>query len=106
MRESRTPVLHLYNSGMSVYVSVQKRGTITLPPEMRRAYKLDHPGAQVEILEEGGRLILVPKVPVDASQAWFWTPGWQAAEIEASAQLAAGEGVVYTSGAEFLADLL
>ena len=69
---------------MSIFVSVQNRGTIALPPALRRAYHLDQPGAQVEILEENGRLVLIPKVAVDASQAWFWTDQWQAGEREAS----------------------
>ena len=90
---------------MSIYVSVQGRGTIALPPSLRRAYHLDRPGAQVEILEEAGRIVLVPKVAVDASQAWFWTEEWQAKEAEASRQLAAGEGAAYATGEDFLADL-
>ena len=59
----------------------------------------------MEILEEDGRLVLVPKIAVDASQAWFWTDGWQAAEAEASRQLAGGQGEVYDSADAFLADL-
>ena len=90
---------------MGIFVSVQNRGTIALPPALRKAYHLDTPGAQVEILEDDGRLILVPKIPVDASQAWFWTAGWQEAELEASRELAAGQGTIYGSGTEFLADL-
>jgi len=90
---------------MSVYVGVQRRGTIALPPALRRTYHLDTPGAQVEILEEPDRIVLVPKVAVDASQAWFWTKGWQGAETEASAERAAGQGVIYETGADFLADL-
>ena len=90
---------------MSIYVSVQARGTIALPPSLRRAYHLDRPGAQVEILEQDGCLVLVPKVPVDAAQAWFWTAGWQAAEAEASRQHDASEGVTYDNGSDFLADL-
>jgi bifunctional DNA-binding transcriptional regulator/antitoxin component of YhaV-PrlF toxin-antitoxin module len=94
-----------YTVRVSIFVSVQSRGTIALPPALRKAYHLDVPGAQVEILEEAGRIVLVPKVAVDASQAWFWTPAWQAGETEASRQLSAGEGVVYGSGDDFLADL-
>jgi len=90
---------------VGIYVSVQNRGTIALPPALRRAYHLDQPGAQVEILEEDGRLVLVPKVAVDAAQAWFWTAGWQAGEREASRQLAAGEGVTYGTAADFVDDL-
>jgi hypothetical protein len=42
---------------------------------------------------------------IDASQAWFWTPEWQAGEREADAQLAAGEGETFASGEDFLAAL-
>jgi len=90
---------------MSTYVSVQNRGTIALPPALRRAYGLDQPGAQVEIIEEDDRLVLVPKVAVDASQAWFWASGWQAGEMEASRQLDAGEGETFDTADEFLAAL-
>ena len=49
--------------------------------------------------------IVIPEVAVDASQAWFWMDGWQAAEVEASRQLADGAGVTYGNGEDFLADL-
>ena len=84
---------------------MQTRGTIALPPSLRKSYHLDQPGAQVEILEEEGRIVLVPKIAVDASQAWFWTDEWQAGEIAASRQLANGEGVTYDTAEDFLADL-
>ena len=90
---------------MSIYVSVQNRGTIALPPALRRTYGLDQPGAQVEIIEEDDRLVLVPKIAIDASQTWFWTPGWQAGEMEASRQLDAGEGEAFDTADEFLAAL-
>jgi hypothetical protein len=41
----------------------------------------------------------------DASQAWFWTPDWQAGEREASTELAEGCGQVFESAEEFLASL-
>jgi len=41
----------------------------------------------------------------DATQGWFWTPGWQAGEKEASAQHAAGDGVVYDTAEDLLNDL-
>ncbi|MGI8553660.1 MAG: hypothetical protein ACR2PL_23165 [Dehalococcoidia bacterium] len=41
----------------------------------------------------------------DPDQAWFWTPEWLQCEIEAEAQLAAGQGTLYRSDEEFLAHL-
>jgi hypothetical protein len=42
---------------------------------------------------------------IDSTQAWFWTPAWQAGEAEASAELERGEGRVLESGDELLASL-
>jgi bifunctional DNA-binding transcriptional regulator/antitoxin component of YhaV-PrlF toxin-antitoxin module len=90
---------------MGVLVSVQNRGTIAIPPALRHAYHLDEAGAQVEIIEEDGRLVLIPKIAVDASSAWFYTAQWQAKEREASQAYAAGLGTSYSSAEDFLADL-
>lgn len=56
-------------------------------------------------MAEEGRIVLIPKVAVDASQAWFWAPQWQSVETEASRQFSAGEGLTYDSAEEFLDDL-
>jgi bifunctional DNA-binding transcriptional regulator/antitoxin component of YhaV-PrlF toxin-antitoxin module len=73
------------------YVSVQNRGLIAIPPELRKRYGMDKPGSQVEIVErEDGVLELHPHVAVPASQAWFWTEQWQAREREADEDIANG----------------
>lgn len=46
-----------------------------------------------------------PNEPTDASQAWFWTPEWQAGEAEASADIAAGRVTRFISDEDFLASL-
>ncbi len=75
----------------SHYVSVQSRGTIALPPDLRRRLHLDEPGAQVQIIEhEDGTVELQPVLPVPADQRWFWTERWQAMEREAEEDIAAG----------------
>jgi hypothetical protein len=43
--------------------------------------------------------------PIDPSQAWFWTPQWQAGERQADDQLAASEGIVHRSTEDFIAHL-
>jgi len=40
---------------------------------------------------------------IDATQAWFWTPGWQVGERETSADIAAGRLKVFDSNDAFLA---
>jgi bifunctional DNA-binding transcriptional regulator/antitoxin component of YhaV-PrlF toxin-antitoxin module len=87
-------------------VSVQARGTIALPPDLRRRMHLDQPDAQVRLIErEDGRVELVPVIAVPADQAWFWTDRWQAMEREADADIAAGH-VTRVDGIEALVALL
>lgn len=90
---------------MADFVSIQARGTISIPTAIRRRYGLDEPGAQVEIIDADGQIILRPTVAVDASQAWFWREDWQAGEREAEQQRVSGQGVVHETGEEFLESL-
>jgi len=90
---------------MSDFLSIQSRGTVSLPAAIRRRYRLDEPGAQVEVIDADGEIILRPKVALDAAQAWFWEPDWQAGEKEAQDQRNSGEGTDYATGEEFLESL-
>jgi AbrB family looped-hinge helix DNA binding protein len=77
---------------------------MTIPSDIRRAARLEEGDPiEVEIVAEG--ILLRPRKVIDATQAWFWTPTWQAGEAEASAELERGEGRVFESGEEFLASL-
>jgi len=42
---------------------------------------------------------------IDPTQAWFWTPEWQAGEREADAEAAAGEGEFYEDTDALIAGL-
>lgn len=55
----------------------------------------------------GAISIVVNEEPLleDISNDWFYTDEWQAGEVEASRQLANGEGVTYDTAEDFLADL-
>lgn len=79
---------------------------LALPPELRKRYQLDRPGAQVEVTErEDGVLELRPQVAVPASQSWFWTREWQERERAADADLADGRVIVTDDAESFLAEL-
>lgn len=79
---------------------------LALPSDLRRRHRLDHPGAQVRVVERGDGVIeLHPVLPVPADQAWFWTKRWQRMEQEADADVAAGRTVVSDGPEEFLAEL-
>lgn len=88
------------------YITVQARGVVALPAEVRRRLHLDEPGAQVEITErDDGVLELRPSLPVPASQRWFWTERWQDREREVDAYVAAGEISVHADGDALLSHL-
>jgi hypothetical protein len=74
------------------FVAMQGRGLLALPAVLRRRYRLDEPGAQVEITERpDGVLELRPHLPVPADQAWFWSERWQRMEREVDDHVAQGE---------------
>jgi bifunctional DNA-binding transcriptional regulator/antitoxin component of YhaV-PrlF toxin-antitoxin module len=88
------------------FVSVQSRGTVALPPVLRKRYGLDKPGSQVEITERSdGVLELRPAIAVPASQAWFWAESWQEGERRADADSAAGRTTTYDNVDDFMDSL-
>lgn len=88
------------------FVSVQSRGLIALPKTVRAKYRLDDPGAQVELTErEDGVIELRPALAIPATEKWFWEESWQAGEREVDAHVAT-EQIIVTEGVdEFLQSL-
>lgn len=85
------------------YVTIQSRGVMALPAEIRRRFHLDEPGAQMEITErDDGVLELRPVLPVPADQRWFWTERWQQREREVDAYIRGGEVEVHDDGTALL----
>jgi AbrB family looped-hinge helix DNA binding protein len=85
-------------------LTVQSRGTVALPADLRRRLHLDHADSQVKLIEhEDGRVELVPVVAIPADQAWFWTDRWQAMERDADADIAAGRATVVEGVDELIA---
>jgi len=70
---------------MSELRTIDKRGTLVLPPAMRQGINL------VEIEQRpDGVIELRPKAVIDQSQTWFWSARWQAMEREVDAAIVAG----------------
>src|SRR5690349_19440982 len=88
----------------SVVATIRPKFQITVPEQFRKELHLDVDD-QVIMTVEDGRLVLTPSASIPRDQLWFWTPEWQAGEREASEQLARGEGEIFESGEDFLADL-
>lgn len=88
------------------FLTMQSRGTVALPPGLRKKYALDRPGAQVEITErEDGVIEIRPLVAVAASQAYYWSEDWQARELEVDTLLARGEFTEHAGVDAFLGHL-
>jgi antitoxin MazE len=87
------------------FVTVQSRGVIAIPTAIRRHLGLDQAGAQVEVIEREGEIVLRPHIAVPADQAWFWTERWQQLEREADGAIAAGHVADVGGVEELLADL-
>lgn len=86
-------------------VTVQSRGLISLPADLRRRFHLDEPGAQLQLVErDDGTIELTPLVAIPASQRWFWTERWQALEREVDEDVARG-AVTTVEGDDFLSML-
>ncbi|MBA3629221.1 MAG: AbrB/MazE/SpoVT family DNA-binding domain-containing protein [Actinobacteria bacterium] len=85
-------------------IRVRARGQVTIPREIReRAHLEEGDPVEVEMVPEG--ILLKPQKVVDATQAWFWTAGWQAGESEASLDIAEGRVEVYKTDEDFLESL-
>jgi antitoxin MazE len=90
---------------MSIFVNIRDRGQISLPAATRKKFHLDEPGAQVEIIERDGEIVLRPMLPIPADQAWAWTAEFIEGERIADEEARANLGIVYNSGEEFLESL-
>jgi antitoxin MazE len=87
-------------------LTVQSRGTVSLPVQLRRRLHLDQADSQIKLIEhDDGRVELIPVVVVPADQAWFWTDRWQAMEREADADIAGGRAVVVEGVDDLIAHL-
>jgi len=106
-RHSDAMIVVMAEQARSHFVTLSSsRGSITLPAEVRRRYRLDEPGAQVQVVErDDGVIELHPLLPHRADQAWFWTERWQQMEQEAQDDIAAGRVETFDDNDEFLADL-
>lgn len=82
-------------------MTLRAKGQLTLPEDIRKAARLEEGDLlEAELTDEG--ILLRPQKVIDASQAWFWTPEWQAGEREADADLAAGRVETFASGEELI----
>lgn len=88
------------------FLTIQKRGVLNLPADLRRRHHLDEAGAQVAVVERlDGVIELHPQSAIPADQRWFWTERWQKMEREAEADIDADRVERFESAEDFIADL-
>jgi AbrB family looped-hinge helix DNA binding protein len=83
---------------------MRERGQVTVPSEVREALDI-HSGDEIIFDVVDGVAILSAGHVIPKSQAWFWTPEWQAGEREASADIAAGRTRLTKRVEDFFAEL-
>jgi AbrB family looped-hinge helix DNA binding protein len=84
--------------------TLRAKGQLTLPEDIRQTAHLEAGDLlDAEITPDG--ILLRPQKVIDATQAWFWTPAWQAGERRADADKAAGQVETFGSDDEFLEEL-
>jgi len=84
--------------------TLRAKGQLTLPEEIRRAAHLEEGDLlDAEITADG--ILLRPQKVIDSTQAWFWTPAWQAGEREADEDVTADRVERFGNGDAFVARL-
>ena len=103
-------ILSKGGGAMKYSAKLRARNQLTLTPELLKQLDLNV-GDEIELTVVDGKLIGIPKISVDKSQAWYWTPQWQEGEHEAEEELkellnSRFEGArKYQSADDFLDDL-
>jgi len=86
-------------------VQVRKKYQITLPAAIRKAAGISEGDLLAAQVQDDRTILLRPRRLVDASEAFFYTPEWQAAEREADEDLATGRYDDFETMTDLLADL-
>ena len=84
--------------------TMRDKGQITIPTEIRKAAHLEE-GDSVEAQLTPDGILLRPRKTIDATQAWFWEPTWQAREREAANDIAMGNVRTFKTEKDFLKEL-
>jgi AbrB family looped-hinge helix DNA binding protein len=87
-------------------MKISAKRQISLPKKIMTALNLK-PGDEIEFQIKGDSVRLVPirTIKVPREQAWFWTPEWQAKEMEVEEDLCRCEYKDFENVKDLLKDL-
>jgi len=88
----------------SVLTKITRNGQVTIPAAVRRALRIEE-GDYIEVSVVEDSIVLKPKKLIDKSQAYFWSPSWQAAEREAREDIAKGRVHEFADADQLIASL-
>jgi AbrB family looped-hinge helix DNA binding protein len=80
---------------------VRDKGQITIPSHIRKIAHLRE-GDLLDVFMTAEGILLRPRKPIAATQAWFWAPAWQRAENQASRDIRKGRTRTYKTETDFL----
>ncbi len=81
---------------MGTTVKVREKYQVTIPEDVRNKIPLKV-GERVEVVAEGGEIVIRPVVGIPRDQAWFWSKEWQKQISQSMENLKKGEVKVFKS---------
>ena len=75
---------------MGATVKVREKYQITIPEDVRAKIPLQV-GERVEVIAEGGNIVIRPIIEVPRDQAWFWSKEWQEQIVRSKKNIEKGE---------------
>jgi antitoxin MazE len=61
---------------MGTTVKVREKYQVTIPEDVRAKVPLNV-GERVEVVAQGGEIVIRPIIEIPRDQAWFWSKEWQ-----------------------------
>ena len=81
---------------MGATVKVREKSQITIPEDVRTKIPLQV-GERVEVIAEGGDIVIRPIIEVPRDQAWFWSKEWQEQIVRSKKNIEKGKLKVFKS---------
>ena len=81
---------------MGTTVKVREKYQVTIPEDVRAKIPLNV-GERVEVVAQGGEIVIRPIIEIPREQAWFWSKEWQDRVAQARKDVSKGKVKVFQS---------